>query len=70
MTTEPKQPLAKIDTHFAGLADPRRTFLNDRPLINIITIALCGVIAGAETWTDIESFGHSKQECLSPSVTS
>ena len=65
MTTEPKQPLASIDAHFADLEDPRRTFLNDHPLINIITIALCGVIAGAETWTDIESFGHSKQEWLS-----
>jgi len=65
MTTEPKQPLATIDAHFADLEDPRRTFLNDHRLINIITIALCGVIAGAETWTDIESFGNSKQEWLS-----
>lgn len=65
MATEQKQPLASIDAHFSGLEDPRRTFLNDHSLINIITIALCGVIAGAETWTDVESFGHSKQAWLS-----
>jgi len=65
MPTAKKQPLASIEAHFAELEDPRRTFLNAYPLINIITIALCGIIAGAETWTDIESFGHSKQQWLS-----
>lgn len=65
MPTAQKQPLASIEAHFADLEDPRRTFLNAYPLITIITIALCGVIAGAETWTDIESFGHSKQQWLS-----
>ena len=65
MSTTQKQPITTIDAHFANLEDPRRTFLNDHPLINIVTIALCGVIAGAETWTDIESFGHSKQAWLS-----
>lgn len=64
MPTAQKQPLASIEAHFADLEDPRRTFLNAYPLITIITIALCGVIAGAETWTDIESFGHSKQQWL------
>jgi hypothetical protein len=54
-----------ISAHFADLQDPRRTFLNDYPLINIITIALCAIIAGAETWTDVESFGSNKQAWLS-----
>jgi predicted transposase YbfD/YdcC len=39
--------------------------LNDHPLLNILTIALCAVIAGAETWTDVESFGKSKRSWLS-----
>jgi predicted transposase YbfD/YdcC len=56
---------ANIQTHFGNIEDPRRTFLNDHPLINIITIALCAVIAGAEGWTDIEMFGRQKQEWLS-----
>lgn len=65
MSTVEQQPLASIKAHFAHLEDPRRTYLNTHPLINILTIALCGVIAGAETWTDIESFGHSKRAWLS-----
>ena len=36
---------ATIEAHFGHIDDPRRTYLNDHPLINIITIALCAVIA-------------------------
>ncbi len=53
-----------IQEHFSELEDPRKQHLNDHPLINILTIALCGVIAGAEGWTDIESFGKQKQAWL------
>lgn len=53
-----------IEAHFGNIQDPRRTYLNDHPLINIITIALCAVIAGAEGWTDIEMFGQQKKEWL------
>lgn len=56
---------ASIQAHFGTIDDPRRTYLNDHPLINIITIALCAVIAGAEGWTDIERFGQQKQAWLS-----
>ena len=54
-----------IETHFGNIDDPRRSYLNDHPLIDIITIALCAVIAGAEGWTDIEMFGQQKKENLS-----
>ena len=54
-----------LSAHFGGLEDPRREHLNTHPLINIITIALCGVVAGAESWVDIENFGKQKQEWLS-----
>ena len=53
-----------IQEHFSELEDPRQQHLNDHPLINILTIALCGVIAGAEGWTDIASFGIQKQAWL------
>lgn len=65
MSAAEKQPLPAIAAHFDELEDPRRTFLNDHSLINIITIALCAIIAGAETWTDVESFGKSKRVWLS-----
>jgi len=56
---------ASIQARFGNIDDPRRTYLNDHPLINIITIALGAVIAGAEGWTDIEMFGQQKQAWLS-----
>ena len=37
---------ASIQAHFGNIDDPRRSYLNEHPLINIITIALCAVIAG------------------------
>lgn len=54
-----------IEKHFSEIADPRASHLNDHPLINILTIALCGIIAGADSWTDIESFGQQKVVWLS-----
>ena len=56
---------ANIEAHFGNIEDPRRTYLNDHPLINIVTIALCAVIAGAEGWSDVEMFGRQKKEWLS-----
>ena len=55
---------SSIQEHFSQLEDPRKLCLNDHPLINILTIALCGTIAGAEGWTDIENFGKQKQAWL------
>jgi predicted transposase YbfD/YdcC len=55
---------SNIQEHFSELEDPRKQHLNDHPLINILAIALCGIIAGAEGWTDIESFGQQKQAWL------
>jgi predicted transposase YbfD/YdcC len=50
--------------HFADLTDPRidRTRLHD--LLDIIAIAICAVVAGAESWDDIEDFGHAKHDWL------
>jgi hypothetical protein len=49
---------SSIGKHFSEIEDPRASHLNDHPLINILTIALCAIIAGAESWTDIENFGN------------
>jgi len=54
-----------IQAHFGDVEDPRRTYLNEHPLINILTIALCAIVAGAEGWTDVENFGRQKQTWLS-----
>jgi hypothetical protein len=31
-------------------------------LADILTVATCAVIAGADTWDDIAQFGHAKQD--------
>ena len=49
---------------FAGLVDPRETRRCDHLLIDILAIAVCAVIACAESWEDIELYGRSKQAWL------
>lgn len=56
----PKKPLEAIEEHFSKVSDPRIDRTKDHKLIDIIAIAICAVICGAEGWTDIENFGNSK----------
>ena len=53
-----------IVAHFAQLDDPRDVRNRKHPLINVISIAILGVISGADTWVDIERYGQSKREWL------
>lgn len=55
---------ASILTHFATLEDPRDQRGKEHQLLDIITIAICAVICGAESWTDIEEYGHAKLDWL------
>jgi hypothetical protein len=45
----------QIKKHFASLTDPRRRKVT-HPLINIVTIALCAVIAGADDFVTIAAW--------------
>ncbi len=36
-------------------------YLVEHKLIDIITIALCAIIAGADNWTEVEQYGQEKQ---------
>jgi predicted transposase YbfD/YdcC len=49
---------------FQDVPDPRVKGRCDHKLIDIIVIAVCAVIAGAETWVDVESFGKAKEAWL------
>src|SRR3954462_3213551 len=49
---------------FTGLEDPRETRRCDHQLIDIPVIAVCVVIACAESWKDIALYGRSKQAWL------
>jgi len=45
---------------FAGLPDPRAHNVIHK-LHDILVIAICAVICGADGWTEVEEFGRSKQ---------
>ncbi|MGH2536036.1 MAG: ISAs1 family transposase, partial [Candidatus Promineifilaceae bacterium] len=55
---------ASLFEHFAVIADPRVEHLADHKLIDILVIAICAVICGAEDWTEVEPFGKARQEWL------
>jgi predicted transposase YbfD/YdcC len=53
-----------IGVYFGEITDPRIERTKRHKLIDIITIAICGVICGAESWVDIEMFGKVKLDWL------
>lgn len=55
---------ASLAEHFSSLEDPRAEHLIDHKLLEIILIAICAIICGAETWTDVELFGTERLEWL------
>ena len=57
-------PKIRLADHFAQMSDPRVERSRRHKLIDIITIAICAVICGADTWVDIESYGRAKFEWL------
>ena len=50
--------------HFESLEDPRVTYLVEHRLLDIIALTICGVICGADSWVEIEAYGHSKADWL------
>jgi predicted transposase YbfD/YdcC len=54
--------IASISEHFSDLEDPRIDRTKLHLLSDILVIALCAVICGAEGWVDIETFGQAKLE--------
>lgn len=57
-------PSSSLLKHFEILEDPRTAYLVAHPLLDIIALTICAVICGAESWEDIEAYGHSKHEWL------
>ena len=49
-----------ISEHFADLEDPRIDRTKLHQLFDVIIIAICAVICGADTWVAVEEFGNAK----------
>jgi predicted transposase YbfD/YdcC len=57
-------PTASLRHHFAGLIDPRGERSRRHELLDIVGIALCAVIAGAESWPAVAAYGRAKHDWL------
>lgn len=53
-----------IQRHFRHLRDTRINRRKRHMLINIVVIAICAVVSGAEDWQQIEAFGKNRRDWL------
>lgn len=58
------KPTGAIAEHFATLKDPRSDYGKRHQLFDILVIALCGTICGADDWVEIALFAESKRQWL------
>ncbi len=58
------ETIATIEQHFSALKDPRVDRTKRHRLLDILVIAICAVICGADSWEDVEEFGKAKQSWL------
>jgi predicted transposase YbfD/YdcC len=63
-TSHKQSPDFSIAEHFCKLQDPRRPHRRLHLLQDIITIALCATIAGAQDWQEIALFGRNRIDWL------
>jgi predicted transposase YbfD/YdcC len=56
------QPSLSIAAHFADLQDPRLDRTKKHSLGDILVLALCAVLSGADSYDDIEEFGRAKRD--------
>lgn len=61
MATKPAQSITK---HFATLEDPRTGNATQHLLLDIIVIAICATICGADGWGEVAVWGRANQEWL------
>src|SRR6516165_7485628 len=59
-----QSPDLSIPKHFTKLKDPRRRHRRLHLLPDIIVVALCAVVAGAQDWQEIETFGRKRRAWL------
>lgn len=59
-----KEAVASIVKHFGDLPDPRTGNAKAHIFLEILIIAICAVICGADGWSDVELFGKNKKAWL------
>ena len=61
---ESDQDSLAIRQHFRRLRDPRRRRLRLHNLLDLVVIALCGVLCGAQDWQQIVTFARGRHDWL------
>jgi predicted transposase YbfD/YdcC len=64
-----QSPRTSIEAYFGELTDPRVARTRVHPLGEVVTIALCAVLCGANDWVAVETFGHAKEAWLRTFLT-
>jgi len=59
-----EQPVGSIAKHFEGLEDPRTGNAKRHIFMEILIMAICAVICGADGWSDVELFAKNKKAWL------
>jgi len=62
MAKRADNPPKTISDHFASLKDPRTPDKTEHQLIDVVTIAICAVICGADGFTEIADYGKAKYD--------
>ena len=55
-----EKAVGRITEHFGKVSDPRIGNATRHKLLDILVIAICAVICGADGWSDVAMFGRSK----------
>ncbi len=58
-------PILSLSVHFAELTDPRLERQKLHQLKDILAIAICAMLCGADNWVEIERFGRAKEAWFS-----
>lgn len=56
--------LVAVFTPFENLTDPRVKRSRRHELFDLVVVALCGTLAGSDSWADIERFGNERIDWL------
>lgn len=59
-----REPLRSFAASFASLPDPRMDRTRKHNLLDIMTISMFAVLCGADSFTEIEAYGQSKEQWL------
>ena len=59
-----KKSLSALTASFRSLPDPRVDRTKHHLLVDIMAIAICAVVCGADGWTEVEDFGKIKKKWL------